>query len=135
MGKYALDSEMEWVSVPLWKKRECYIAFCRWFKKMEPYRKYQFFKWSDYLSRSRMAKTFMKRHLPFTNGSIKLVNLVDPSSWSTSAVSRRKGMRKRKTKKTTCENVPQKAAVASASASTPTKQWDSDTESWIEYEK
>ena len=29
MGKFALDTYEEWIKVPLWKKRESYIALCR----------------------------------------------------------------------------------------------------------
>ena len=134
MGKFAMDSETEWVAVLIWRKRECYISFARYYRKMKPYAKYQHFKWSDYTSRSRMIKTFNNRHAMYTDGRLRLEGLEDPPQWAQN-VNNRVGLRSKKTATTTSENSHQKpteSAAAASAATGPAKEWDSENESWVE---
>ena len=64
MGTKPLRSAYYWGNhVPLWRKREAYIALCRYVAgKRSSYPQWDCFLFSDYAQRQRAGKTFLKRH-------------------------------------------------------------------------
>ena len=70
LGTRPLRSRDFWgQSVDLWRKKEAYIALGR-FLLDEPvgYRQWDCFRFEDHVSRAQLSKTFVKRHLPLSNG-------------------------------------------------------------------
>ena len=70
MGTKPLRSPYYWGNrVELWRKREAYIALCRHVAGKPPaYPQWDCFLFGDYAQRQRAGKTFVKRHLPLSNG-------------------------------------------------------------------
>ena len=70
MGTQPLRSAYHWGhKVPVWRKREAYIALCRHVEGKSPvYKQWDCFLFEDYAQRQRAQKTFMKRHLPLSSG-------------------------------------------------------------------
>ena len=127
MGTFAMDSPKEWYSIDLkWKKTECYIAFCRHFKKMKSYGKYFSFYWPDYTSRLRMRATFNNRHWPYSSGHATIRGLID--AWRTGSTGRK---RKRKTSDNKVPAASSKSKKKGAATSSEEDlHWNSETEMW-----
>jgi hypothetical protein len=69
MGTHALRSPMHWGEIDLWRKREAYIALGRFLLGYSPdYKQWDCFLFSDYQIRQMLAKTFVVRHYPLSNG-------------------------------------------------------------------
>lgn len=70
MGTKPLRSRYYWGhKVPVWRKREAYTALCRHVAGKSPvYKQWDCFLFDDYAQRQRAQKTFVKRHLPLSNG-------------------------------------------------------------------
>ena len=68
MGTHAFDDAASYYNVSVWRKREAYIAVCRYLKGVEGYLKYIGYDWADYKMRGVLQKTFDVRHAPYTNG-------------------------------------------------------------------
>ncbi len=59
-----------WSEVPRWRKREAYIALARFLtKQTADYKQWDCFRFTDYTSRQRMARTFNARHFPLSDGN------------------------------------------------------------------
>ena len=69
MGTNPLRSRKRWENVAPWRKREAYIAVGRHLLG-EPadYKTWTSFRWTDYHSRKALGRTFIKRHLPKSDG-------------------------------------------------------------------
>lgn len=89
LGTRPLRSPTYWrESVDVWRKKEAYIALGRFLHGEAPgecslltlisprvlilslvgYRQWDCFKFADYVSRRQLGETFVKRHLPLSNG-------------------------------------------------------------------
>ena len=70
MGTHPLRSPSFWGNkVDLWRKREAYIALARNLLGSKPeYQQWDCFLFSDYTQRQRLTLTFVKRHLPLSDG-------------------------------------------------------------------
>ena len=70
MGTKPLRSRFYWGHrVDVWRKREGYIALCRHVAGKRPaYPQWDCFLYLDYVHRQQAGKTFMKRHLPLSDG-------------------------------------------------------------------
>lgn len=79
-GKNAMTSKYKWCSVPIYKKREAYIAVCRFIFECPEYLQYKTFRWDDFIQRRNLTETFNKRHAPYTTGEESLT-LDDPDEW------------------------------------------------------
>ena len=73
MGSGALSSEESWFQVPVWRKREAYIALIRFIRGHHSYPQWESFKLEDYAERQALNKTFLVRHFPLTNGKDPLL--------------------------------------------------------------
>ena len=86
-----------------WWKTECYITAVRSRRGKTSYRKWEDFSWSDFVERSKLAQTFIKRHLPLCDGEDHFGGeLKNPPLWD-GASSIKKPSRKSKTKKVKTE--------------------------------
>ena len=123
MGTHAFDSEENYHAVELWKKREAYIAVCRYLKDIvDGYLKYINYAWYDYKMRIDMQKTFDARHAPYTNGTKKLKGLTDPEAWKQQQPAKSK--RSRRSKKTQQQEVSSKSCQASLSSIFVQLNWE-----------
>ena len=129
MGAHAMNTKTEWQHVPIWRKREAYIAMVRHVKELPGYQKYISFDWNDYQMRNRCQKTFEKRHAPYTDGTDELKNLKDHPRWAIVKNRTRPSVQRRQ--KTKARVQEQVAASASASASASEYRWDSEDEEWV----
>ena len=69
MGTHALRSPTHWGEIDLWRKREAYIALGRYLLGFPPdYHQWDCFLFTDYQTRQMLAKTFVERHYPLSNG-------------------------------------------------------------------
>ena len=132
-GKFAMDNETEWHNQKLnWKKRECFIAMARYVSKVKSYSKYIHFKWSDFVTRSQMTKTFNNRHLPYSTGRSRLKELLVPKNWS-SPVDRRKRKRSSNEESDTTPCVVTDVIDESpAKTVTDNLTWDSEEDEWVQ---
>ena len=71
MGSGAFNSADRWKSVQVWRKREAYIAVVRFILVRPSYHQWDCYKWQDYMERKKCGKTFLKRHLPLSDGDDK----------------------------------------------------------------
>ena len=115
MGSGAMRTRAKWAAVPVWRKREAYIALVRVVLERDSYRQWDCFALQDYVERINATKTFVKRHLPLSDGNPKRFGgkLPDPPMWKQAKTPSPKAKRKRVRK-------IKPAASASASASAPT---------------
>ena len=74
MGTFAYSSKEKYHSVDLWRKREAYIGVSRLILGCPNYLKYVSYRWSDYVMRNRLTKTFLARHWKLTNGESNLLD-------------------------------------------------------------
>ena len=127
MGTHAFDNAESYYAVSMWRKRESYIAVCRYLKGVSGYLKYIGYDWADYQMRGLLQKTFDARHAPYTNGEKKLSGLPDPSSWSD--VKPKKKSRRRSRNK---HVVSQPKNVSSDSENSDAEYiYDSDEDEWV----
>ena len=84
MGSRAMDSQERWFAVPVWRKREAYIALIRHIRNHLTYPQWDCYKLEDYAERQALHKTFLARHFPLTNGKSDRLEkyLVNPPKWS-----------------------------------------------------
>ena len=70
MGTRALRSRSHWGSkVGRWRKREPFIALMRYLLGFSAgYAQWNNFLFTDYINRAKLSKTFLKRHLPLSDG-------------------------------------------------------------------
>ena len=69
LGTHPLRNREYWSKVSLWRKREAYIALARHVLKRDPnYNQWDCFRFRDYQDRQSLSRTFMKRHLPLSDG-------------------------------------------------------------------
>ena len=68
---YTLRSRAYWgTNVDVWRKKEAYIALGRFLHGESPgYRQWDCFNFADHVSRAQLGKTFVKRHLPLSDGN------------------------------------------------------------------
>ena len=76
-------SALSWKNVPVWRKSWAYITVIRHIRGKGTYNKWHDFLWEDYQERNSLHMTFVKRHLPLSNGSAAHFRgeLTDPPSW------------------------------------------------------
>lgn len=129
-GKFAMDSLQEWLSVSRFKKRECFIAMARHRLGLGGYAKYRHFKWSDYVSRGKMTKTFDERHWPLTNGTQVLKELSNP--WATLVDRRHQRKKFNRAKKVHVKQVTNKPEAAAAAGSI---EYDSEEFEFVDVEE
>lgn len=129
MGTYAMVSQQDWIAVRIWKKRECYIAMCRYVKGMTSYSKYIAFKWPDFVSRAEMTKTWNVRHRGYSDGSLPLQGLREPEEWTepNSTPRRHKGRGRANPSPDVVETSPGVEDVS--------KCWDSEEGEWVHKEE
>ena len=73
-----------YASILRWRKVECYITGIRFRRGRTSYRKWEDFDWVDFVERKALAKTFIKRHLPLSDGEDHFGGeLKDPPNWTT----------------------------------------------------
>ena len=65
--KKVLTQEM-YANIAPWRKIECYITAVRFRLGQTAYSKWEDYKWEDYIQRKILQKTFVKRHLPLSDG-------------------------------------------------------------------
>ena len=69
LGTRPLRSRTSWANVAKWRKREAYIALCRYLISADTgYRQWDCFRFDDYTMRQTMGLTFDVRHYPLSNG-------------------------------------------------------------------
>ena len=79
MGSNALASREKWFAVPVWRKREAYIALVRAIYGLKPCRRFMATRWEDYSKRQVLTETFMMRHAHVRDFK---EHLEDPKHWS-----------------------------------------------------
>ena len=105
---------------------QLYISFVRRRRKMNSYHAWDKYHWNDYLSRTKLAKTFYTRHAPLSRGGKGDFGdlLLDPKCWdetvtTTASAASGTGVKpnqnRKKTKKAGTELMD---------------EWDSDTMEW-----
>ena len=122
MGTHAFESEEKYYAIAIWRKREAYIAVCRYLLGVtKGYLKYVQYDWSDYQMRHDLQKTFDLRHAPYTNGTKRLAGLPPAAHWSCTAT--------RSSKKVAATS---SAVVGVAAAEVGDKyEYDSEEETWV----
>ena len=129
LGKFAMASRDEWHKVDIWRKRECYIAAARYILGLPGYLKYISFRWSDYVSRASMTKTFNLRHKPITTGQGD-VHVPDSDCWDNTINHRARKPFVRVPR----VNGKDDNDTTSTNADEPELIWDSENEEWVEKE-
>jgi len=90
MGRVAMSSAAAWKATPLAKKRDCYIAVCRYIQQMGSLKPWTSFHWGDFVHLKKLHKTFKIRHWPVSNDEFwknKKQSIVKaPEAWSVSKV-------------------------------------------------
>ena len=70
MGTRPLRSREYWGNVDVWRKREAFIALVRYLKDFpSDYKQWDCFLFTDYIMREEATLTFMRRHLPLSDGN------------------------------------------------------------------
>ena len=84
LGARPLRSAEWWQALPVWRKRECYIAFVRLFVyKLVTYSKWESFKWEDLVTHNVLHKTFITRHAPLSDGTDHFNGAIqNPAEWN-----------------------------------------------------
>ena len=125
--KKSIVSKQIWRNVELWRPRSCYIYVSRKCLSCPNYKRWNDFRWSDYLQRTEIMETFRIRHLPVLRGEVDIPSkyLPDPECWeldtTVESVHRDK---KKSTKKKSPRRTP----------SQPVKRkmvWDFELEDWV----
>ena len=100
-GRFALDTRDDWIKVPLWRKRESYIALIRVIEKCGSYLKYVSYHWDDYIMRLKCGQTFMARHAKYTDGTDDTISdlIPDPAAWSDPSLRHERGRKRVRKKK------------------------------------
>ena len=100
-GRFALDSREDWIKVPLWRKRESYIALIRVINGCGNYLKYVSYDWKDYTMRAKLGMTFMVRHAKYTDGTDDTIAglIPNPPAWSNPELRHKRGRKKRAPRK------------------------------------
>ena len=128
-GTFAMDSETEWHDSSLnWRKRECFISMARYVLGLGGYAKYIHFRWSDFVSRSVMTKTFNNRHVQYSSGESRLTELSNPAEWDSP-------LNRRKRKRSQDQDTPSSSSTGespAASTSAAAVTWDSEEGEWVE---
>jgi len=132
MGTHANDSAESYHAVKLWRKREAYIAVCRYLKGAQGYLKYIGYACSDYQMRLTMQKTFDERHAQYTNGTKKLRGLSDPESWSAEPAG--PAVTKKLRRKSKHVSTPPSAAATSNGNGDDEYIYDSEEDTWVKVE-
>ena len=92
MGRVAMSSAAAWKTTPLSKKRDCYIAVCRYIEQMGSLKPWTSFDWRDFVHLKKLHKTFKLRHWPLSNDEFwknKKQSIVKaPEAWSEKKVSK-----------------------------------------------
>ena len=130
MGTRAYDSEARYNSVELWRKREAYIGAARVILECKNYLKYVSYRWSDYVMRNRLHKTFMARHWKHTNGESDELkpHFVDNFGNNVRNYPKRKVSNRRN------QNDNQQKDQSENNETKKKRYWDSDDEMWKDME-
>ena len=73
-----------YANIAPWRKIECYITAARFKKGLTSYNRWENFLWSDFIERKLLWTTFVKRHLPISDGEDHFGGMLkDPPSWTT----------------------------------------------------
>ena len=130
MGSRALDSEERWFAVPLWRKREAYIAVIRHLRGHHTYPQWDCYKMADYAERQALHRTFVERHFPYSSGGKQVSKdyLDDPPKWS-------EGEAKEPPLKRVKQEHKAKPNVVAAAAATTTKPmiWDVENNCFVPF--
>ena len=129
LGKFAMASKQEWHKVEMWRKRECYIAAARHILGLPGYLKYIVFRWSDYISRGAMTKTFETRHQPITNGAIS-GRVPDARTWD-DTINHRSRQHSARSNRNRSDSNDADDKTATPDTSNPLV-WDSENEDWVQ---
>jgi hypothetical protein len=112
MGSAAMNSRETWGNVEIWRKREAYIALAWHIHRQPNIKRWQCFRWNDFILRSKLTTTFNARHAPLCHGGENdFPNLQDPPHWAAA--------------KTVSKKRKKKSASSSASSS---QREDPDTD-------
>ena len=89
MGRVAMNSAEAWKHTSISKKRDCYIAICRYIEGKGSLKPWNTFDWRDFVHLKKLHKTFKTRHWPvskdeFWNNKKSMVST--PKSWLESKV-------------------------------------------------
>ena len=117
-GSNCMVSKKNWHSVPIWKKRESYVAVCRVIFECPEYMQYKVFRWSDFILRRKLTQTFDRRHAQYTTGE-KTLSIPDPESWSSEPP------KKKRRRRTQTVDLSQQNEEEEESA-THIAEWDSE---------
>ena len=101
MGTNALRSANDWKMIPVWKKREAYIAVGRYVAGQLGYEQWDHFRYQDYIDRMVLSLTFYRRHLSLSTGESNVLNLAPPEAWSKPVVYKVRGRKRSKESKPT----------------------------------
>jgi hypothetical protein len=52
--KNCMASYADWSNVAIWRKRQCYLYFVRHFRKRPSYKKWDHFRWEDFIEREQV---------------------------------------------------------------------------------
>ena len=124
--KGSIASQAAWHKTDPWRKRQGYShivsreILCR-----PSHKPYHNFRWEDHVLRERLRKTYDRRHLPLSNGTITpppwwSSSCVIPPSWS--------GTESHNSSNTTARPTPDRNP---SPVHKNVLEWDSDEEEWI----
>ena len=125
--KGSITSQALWHKTDAWRKRQWYLhivsreILCR-----PSHKPYHNFRWEDHVVRERLRKTYDRRHLPLSNGTMQPPSwwsslCVIPPSWSGIPV-------RHNSSNTTARQTPDRNP---SSVHKNVLEWDSDEEQWI----
>ena len=85
IGKTKTVTRTVYKRIRAWRKMECYMSGVRFRRERPSYRKWEDFSWTDFVERENLAKTFVVRHLPNSDGEDHFGGLLkDPPEWDDS---------------------------------------------------
>ena len=122
MGTRAYESKERYHQIDFWRKRESYNGACRMALECGNYLKYVSYRWSDYVMRARLHKTFLARHWKFTNGESADLDSYFKNNF---------GDTSQNLYPTTTS---QKRDVSKSGETEARRVWDSDEEEWKDVE-
>ena len=84
MGRDAMASQAKWAAVEPWRKREAHVTLIRQLLKRASYKKWHDFRFTDFVERNNLHRTFMARHLPLSDGDDTHFGgvITNPPHWS-----------------------------------------------------
>ena len=124
--KGSIASQAVWHKTDRWRKRQGYSHIVsREILRRPSHKPYHNFRWEDHVLRERLRKTYDRRHLPLSNGTITpppwwSSSCVIPPSWS--------GTESHNSSNTTARPTPDRNP---SPVHKNVLEWDSDEEQWI----